>query len=1269
MDVQTGLICVGLVVVSAAVILFASMFGMKEKTYEEAIAEQRKLPDDLLLGKREKAKEKKHKNKAGGKKVKEKKEEKEDKEDEKTEHVQFEENPQILIDEVPIQEEKTIKGNKKKGKVDKVKPILLNKDEAVVLVPEPSLSQPQTEDINHFDLTQPKDDLELIRSHSKDNLQQVTQSEPIVNKSLVDTPTKSKKNVKEQSKKGGEAKEEKKDVANAPQQQAVKETPKEIKEQQKETPVKMAKEIVKETVVPVQSSVKESKNKKKKNDILAQIGGDKDGVNISLLMHLIQKAELSRSEIQILTDQLLNKQLDNPLEHSEWTEGRTDPMIKLKKQLAEKEKALADEQEASVAVQNKLKELRSELNAEKSRLSANVRQLEETLSSKTTEAQNLHTRVQHILETHAAEKQGFAKQIEHLQSQVNEKMNIIHQMQEDQGQTQGHLQQELVAQRKQMEVQYSQMRDNENALKAQLTQKHAEMQELQNINMTVNQEIQMLRSTCENSAAEVERHRQQLAMMQDQLIHSEGQLQHYKDAGERLQDMARQLEESHRTIGDLEHRLQNTHRHEQDLQKQLNSIKSELNAVKNEANEANNLKAELNKVQAELNKLKSDLSVSQNEAKTEAVEITSLRTELSTAQNDLKQSQSNLIVAQTELKNSQSNSNKLQKELDIIQADFRKSEGELVKARSEGKNAKAELSKAQSDLNKARTELFKTQEELRIAHKTMSELKMLLVEVERLQQGAKNSFESQIEVARLQEENNRLSSQSGTLGELQKEVRNLVSQLVSNTERPNAEGRENGVETKAVKNNIQHIEHNNLLEQKETLLEKLRVEVNQKDTELNKLTVQLETLQSDVNNERRQRTNLQDELEVQKQKNNELRTKNWKVMEALSAAESRTNSNSGTAIDKLSHQVGIDEQKSTKALLQRIFPDVSIVESSHEKWLTAFEDKVSSLVKDSKLKQEDMEKQNQKLQGMVSQHIQGVEKTEGILNKLQNHVESEEARWQVQIKQKEEILASLKTELDDLRNKSALTEQLEKKISELETRLAEAETFRHQAQTQLVSFKVQSELSPVKGEKNLSLSMAEKLGEENSRLLQSLQQEISSKAAVDAEVARLRSVLEKSESSLAEEKNLVSQLQNEVYRLKNDVSAGFRNSDQSTVNGPPISDSSKSESTVVAHSLLAALEKSLKNTELAKCSITEPATDLVERQQEPDTSFLISKTSSPQTCHMIDHNTQASWNPLNSQQHKKHKKKRKSTMKPVTKRRRFTGWFRKKVTTSRNKLR
>lgn len=58
-----------------------------------------KFPD-----KKDRNKEKKHKNKAG-KKAKEKKEEKDDKDDkdERIEHVQFEETPQILPSEPPVQ--------------------------------------------------------------------------------------------------------------------------------------------------------------------------------------------------------------------------------------------------------------------------------------------------------------------------------------------------------------------------------------------------------------------------------------------------------------------------------------------------------------------------------------------------------------------------------------------------------------------------------------------------------------------------------------------------------------------------------------------------------------------------------------------------------------------------------------------------------------------------------------------------------------------------------------------------------------------------------------------------------------------------------------------------------------------------------------------------------------------------------------------------------------------------------------------------------------
>ncbi|KAF3429202.1 hypothetical protein E2986_01409 [Frieseomelitta varia] len=1194
MDVQTGLVYVAVVVISAAVIVLVSMFGIKEKSYEEAIAEQRKLPDDLLLNKKDKSKEKKHKNKAG-KKVKEKKEEKEEKDDkeEKSEHVQFEENPQIL----PL---------------------------------EP-----------------------LLR---KENLQQIGQSESIINKSPKETPTKLKKNVKDSvKKKDDNVKEEKKEMVNNTNTPPVvnKDSVKEVKEQ-KEIPVKDVKEATKETSLSVQLTNKESKKAKKKNDILAQIGGDKDAVNVSLLMPLVQKAELSRSEIQILIDQLLNKQMDNPSEHSEWTEGRADPVIKLKKQLAEKEKALADEHEANIAFQNKLKELRAELNSERSRLSANVRQLEEALNAKVTEAQTLHTRMQHILESHAAEKQGFTRQIEQLQTKVNENAAIIHKMQEDQGQTQGHMQQELIAQRKQMEVQFAQMRENENALKAQLAQKHVEVQELQS----------ELQATCESSTAEIEMLRQQLGLMQGQLMHSEGQLQHFKEAGDRLQDVARQLEDSHRTHADLDHRLKNAHRHEQELQKQVNSLQSELNSVKTEANDASALKAELNKTQSELMKLKSELSVSMNEAKFEAAEITALKMTLVNKEDELKTCQEELYSTRSELKQSMENIKQLEIQLDLVQKDLDAAQDELNKtteslkiAQSDINNYQSNMEKLNEELKQTRNELENTHIELKAVNETTNEMKMLKAELNRLQKRDQRG-EAQLQLTRLQEENDKLSMQVlASLADLQKQLKqlqeeneSLASQLAATTERPAAEGRENGIDDN-VQKNVQLVEQTNLLAQKESQLNALATELTHKEVELNQLNTQIDALRSDVNNQRSLAARLNNELEAQRSKNNELRVKNWKVMEALSAAELRVKSNNGKNFEEITQKIKAEQEKLTKTLLERIFPEIKVSEKSHDQWLKVFEEKVNTVLTELKKKNtvdnhSELEKQNKNLQDMVSHYKQIIDDTEGMLNKLQSHVESEETRWESQLRQKETEVTSLRLELNELMNKLNVNEKLQDKVVELETRLKEAESFKEkltslakQADAELLTLRStpKSVLSEIDTH---DLSTLQKLQEEKARLSEELQIECNKRAAVDAELDKLRCV--------------VTQLHQQMSQLKSEVYGGCSSTEQPMLNGPPTSECPNSELPVATQTLIAALENILlKNTEFANYSITKPI-NLVQCQQEIDNSPLTTKYSS-KSCHMTDHNTQASWNPLMGQQHKKHKKKRKVNFKIVKRGTNITG--------------
>ncbi|XP_018340923.1 PREDICTED: kinectin-like isoform X4 [Trachymyrmex septentrionalis] len=1150
MDVQTGLVYVGIVVLSAAAIAFISMFGIREKSYEEAIAEQRKLPDDLLFSKKDKNKEKKHKNKAG-KKVKEKKEEKDDKEDkdERSDHVQFEETPQILPSEPPVQ--------------------------------------------------------------------QITQTEIVerVNKSPKDTPTKSKKNNKDAVKKKDENKDEKQDTVTynntSANKEAIKEALRDVKEQ-KEMPIKEVKEVVKEVIQQLPN--KEPKKTKKKNDILSQMDGD--AVNVELLMLCIQKAELSRSEIQILTNHLLNKQQDNPLEHSEWTEGRADPVIKLKKQLAEKEKALTDEHEASVAFQNKLKELRAEFNTERSRLLATTRQLEESLNAKITETQTLHTRMQHILESHVAEKQGFARQIEQLQTKVNEDATIIHKLQEDQGQTQGHLQQELMAQRKQMEVQFAQMRETENTLKSQLAQKHVEMQDLQN----------ELQATCESSSGEIEMLRQQLGLMQGQLMHSEGQLQHFKETNDRLQDIARQLEESHRAHADLDHRLKSAHRHEQELQKQVNSLQAELNHAKNEANETSTLKVELSKTQTELIKLKSELSATMNEAKSEAAEIIALKNALSNKDDELKRSQDKFYAVQNDLQQSsmqvtrmESELNSVQKKLDMLKIDFEKTEGNLNEAKNDANKYQNEVYTLQEELANSCKELSIVHTQLRESSEMANELKALQTELNRLQSNEKKIGDGQFRIMKLQEENDRLRIELASAIEKQRELQQQQE--------------DNKIHTDVVLATTES-QHANLEEK--VLLEKLTTELTHKEKEFNKLDERLHVLESNADKDQHFIRQLEEALEVQKSKNNELRTKNWKVMEALSAAELRAKSSDERNVKEVTQKIKEEQEEITKAFLQRIFPEIKVSEKTHEHWLKSFEDKLCAILNELKQKNTDqtnpdLEKQNKNLQGMVSHYKQIIYDTEGMLNKLQSHIESEETRWQSQLRQKENEVANLRVELNDMQAKLISGEEFKERVKELEDRIEHNRTGTLLKATQ----KACGELD---GNELVTL---EQLQEEKARLSQELEVECNKRATLDAEVTKLRSLVETSEASLVYEKTLVTQLQQEVSQLKNEICGGCSSSEQSMLNGPPTSDSLQSEPPLASQTLIAVLENTrLKNTEFANCSITKPVNLVNQSEQEIENNSLTTKYSS-KSCHMTDHNTQANWNPVIGQQHKKHKKKRK----------------------------
>ncbi|PSN42274.1 hypothetical protein C0J52_12872 [Blattella germanica] len=607
--------------------------------------------------------------------------------------------------------------------------------------------------------------------------------------------------------------------------------------------------------------------------------GEREGVNVSLLVPLVRKAELSRSENQILIDLLLNKQQGSSVGNSEWIEGRQDPVVKLKKQLAEKEKALQEEQEASQSFQNKLKELRSEFNAQRSQLNQNYRQIEETLVAKQNELKALTVRLQHITDTHGAEKQALTQQNQQAEA----------------------------------------------AFKTQIGQLHGQLQEQENVNSSLSADLQKLRESQITRDGENK-------ILRDQISHLENQIRHLKESSDHAQELARQIEELHRIKTELELHAANASQREAALQYESDKLREEVDTLNEKCANYSELKNEASRLRSE------------NEQ---------------------------LLVQTTNIK----------------------------------------------DL--------------------------------------------EVEAQQLQEENEHLVSQLSSYSQLEMEAQqlreeneSLAAQVTAMTERPAAEGRENGdllyTEEKQVsKEDTSHQE--NTVKQKELLIEKISDELKEKESLLEKLNSEINTYKTDI-------SKLNEELELQRRKNNELRTKNWKVMEALSATEKSLElkvKESDKLVSEVSVNARTEQQKATKQLLQRIFPDVRIEENK-----------------------------------------------EGMLNKLQNHVEQEEARWRQQLQMKE-------TELESIREERDLLEQsLEQyqRTEEMQTKLKELQG------------KLQSEES-------------EKRELENERLNLQLKTEQERNHDLAKEVVKLKSLVQIGQDSLSEEQKVVQQLQQQLDKL------------------------------------------------------------------------------------------------------------------------------------------
>ncbi|XP_044314752.1 putative uncharacterized protein DDB_G0271606 isoform X2 [Drosophila rhopaloa] len=313
-------------------------------------------------------------------------------------HVEFEPDAEILNEQrrpssvaekenQPSVAGKKGKKDKRNGANNKTAGILVNKNETVAVKAPANLEE--TPALNSFETKVPKDVVELKKQEQKER--------------------KEDNNNKQQTqKKNGGGNVAKKEKPAAGETEATVVTKQILKQQQNGSPKTQHNQANNKTKQQQQNKKQNQKESLTAKDLAQALDKLADHQNqtigVNALMNVFSRAELNRSEIQILIDYLLNKQQDMPSSHSEWSD---DICQKLKRQLEEKEKLLAEEQEASIGIQAKLRELRQEVNTERAQMHARIQAFNDKLQGKEQELSALNQELSSVNDKLALERQQF----------------------------------------------------------------------------------------------------------------------------------------------------------------------------------------------------------------------------------------------------------------------------------------------------------------------------------------------------------------------------------------------------------------------------------------------------------------------------------------------------------------------------------------------------------------------------------------------------------------------------------------------------------------------------------------------------------------------------------------------------------------------------------------------------------------------------------------------------------------------------------------------
>ena len=304
------------------------------------------------------------------------------------------------------------------------------------------------------------------------------------------------------------------------------------------------------------------------------------------------------------------------------------------------------------------------------------------------------------------------------------------------------------------------------------------------------------------------------------------------------------------------------------------------------------------------------------------------------------------------------------------------------------------------------------------------------------------------------------------------------------------------------------------------------------------------------------------ELKTQRGKNDDLRSKNWKAMEALSNSErmyqktqkSQANSKkqSTPAQSRLNSKQGINKirneaEQTQRTFLVTLFEDVIDVKDSkldtkdHKEWLNTFAEKVN--IWKNEITKCEINKTNEtndvmdatidKLKVQVSHLEHTLQETEKMLHQLQSTVEIEEAQWKIRLSKKEAELEEAREETENLINKNyslheslkvvRSAETMEKQIKELQRNLSNEEI-------------KQKEMSAIISQASETHLMEKKdLVAEVETLRTDMEMEKRSSTELEGKISQMNNLISTGQQALQEEQSAVELLKEQISKLNNNL--------------------------------------------------------------------------------------------------------------------------------------